>query len=42
MATLFLVRHGRAAAGFDGHHDPGLDELGRIQAHSAATILAPL
>ena len=42
MATLFLVRHGRAAAGFDGHLDPGLDDLGRMQAHSAAAILAPL
>jgi broad specificity phosphatase PhoE len=42
MATLFLVRHGRAAAGFDGHHDPGLDDLGRTQAASTATILAPL
>jgi len=42
MATLFLVRHGRAAAGFDGHHDPGLDDLGRTQAISTAAILAPL
>jgi len=42
MATLFLVRHGRAAAGFDGHHDPGLDDLGRAQAASTATVLAPL
>lgn len=42
MATLFLVRHGRAAAGFDGHHDPGLDDLGRTQAISAAAHLAPL
>jgi len=42
MATLFLVRHGRAAAGFDGHIDPGLDDLGRAQALSTAAILAPL
>ena len=42
MATLFLVRHGRASAGFDGHLDPGLDELGRTQAISAAAHLAPL
>jgi len=42
MATLFLVRHGRAAAGFDGHHDPGLDDLGRVQAASTANVLAPL
>jgi len=42
MATLFLVRHGRAAAGFGVHHDPGLDDLGRTQAASAANVLAPL
>ena len=41
MATLFLVRHGKAAAGFDGHHDPGLDELGARQASATATVLAP-
>lgn len=40
MATLFLVRHGKAAAGFDGHLDPGLDELGIRQAASAAGRLA--
>jgi broad specificity phosphatase PhoE len=42
MATLFLVRHGRAAAGFDSHHDPGLDDLGREQAAHTAAVLAPL
>ena len=42
MATLFLVRHGRAAAGFDAHHDPGLDDLGCMQAMSTAAVLAPL
>ncbi len=42
MATLFLVRHGRAAAGFDGHLDPGLDDLGRAQANATAARLAPL
>jgi broad specificity phosphatase PhoE len=42
MATLFLVRHGRAAAGFDSHLDPGLDELGQTQAASVASHLAPL
>ncbi len=42
MALLFLVRHGKAAAGFDGHHDPGLDELGRRQAEATARHLAPL
>jgi broad specificity phosphatase PhoE len=33
---LTLVRHGRAAAGWDGHHDPGLDETGRAQADALA------
>jgi broad specificity phosphatase PhoE len=42
MATLFLVRHGRASAGFDSHADPGLDELGRAQATHTASVLAPL
>jgi len=42
MATIFLVRHGRAAAAFDAHHDPGLDELGRRQAEATARYLAPL
>jgi len=42
MATIFLVRHGRAAAGFDSHLDPGLDALGLTQAVGVATRLAPL
>lgn len=42
MTTLYLVRHGKAAAGYDAAHDPGLDEQGREQAQSAARILAPL
>ena len=42
MATLYLVRHGKAAAGFDGHLDPGLDDLGRQQARIAAEELARL
>jgi broad specificity phosphatase PhoE len=41
MATIFLVRHGRAAAGFDTHIDPGLDALGQTQATGVATHLAP-
>jgi broad specificity phosphatase PhoE len=32
MATLCLVRHGRAASAWDREIDPGLDELGREQA----------
>ena len=39
MPTLFLVRHGKAAAGFDSHVDPGLDALGRTQAIATATLL---
>lgn len=39
MARLYMVRHGRAAAGFDVA-DPGLDELGRSQAEEAAKKLA--
>ncbi len=36
-----MVRHGKAAAGFDGHIDPGLDALGREQAEATAAALAP-
>ncbi len=42
LATIYLVRHGKATAGFDGHLDPGLDEQGRGQALAAAEALAPL
>ena len=37
-----MVRHGKAAAGFDSHLDPGLDEVGRSQAIVTADALAPL
>ncbi len=39
---LYLVRHGRATAGFDQALDPGLDDTGRIQARRVAGRLAPL
>ena len=42
MARLHLVRHGRAAAGWDTDPDPGLDEVGRAQAAALADRLAPL
>ena len=42
MATIYLVRHGRAASGWGLEKDPGLDELGRDQAKAAAQRLAPL
>lgn len=40
MPTVHLVRHGRAAAGYDSHRDPGLDAVGRAQAERAAETLA--
>ena len=40
MPIVNLVRHGRAAAGFEGHLDPGLDAVGRSQAEAAAVALA--
>ena len=40
MATIYMVRHGRAAAGFGAHRDPGLDDTGHEQATQAARELA--
>ena len=37
---LHLVRHGRAAAGWDADPDPDLDDLGRAQAQAVAELLA--
>jgi len=42
MATLYLVRHGKAMAGWGVEKDPGLDDLGHAQAKAAALTLAPL
>lgn len=42
MASLFLIRHGRAAASFGEHRDPGLDAIGQRQAEASATELAGL
>ena len=42
MTRLYLVRHGRAAAGWDTDPDPGLDALGRDQAARMADTIAPL
>jgi broad specificity phosphatase PhoE len=39
MAKLYLVRHGKAEAGFGGALDPGLDALGRAQAEAVAQKL---
>lgn len=40
MVRLYLIRHGRAAAGWDRDLDPGLDALGREQAEAMAASLA--
>ena len=42
VTRVHLVRHGRAAAGWDTDPDPGLDDIGREQAHRTATELARL
>lgn len=42
VIRVHLVRHGRAAAGWDTDPDPGLDELGREQAAATASRLAEL
>jgi broad specificity phosphatase PhoE len=41
MPTLYLVRHGRAAARWDRDLDPGLDALGHEQARGLVQQLAP-
>ena len=40
MTRLYLVRHGRASAGWDTDPDPGLDEIGVRQAKEAAARLS--
>ncbi|MCE9621383.1 MAG: histidine phosphatase family protein [Actinomycetia bacterium] len=42
MTRLYLVRHGRAAAGWNTDPDPGLDARGREQAAMMAARLVPL
>jgi broad specificity phosphatase PhoE len=39
MTHVVVVRHGRAAAGFDADLDPGLDEAGSRQAEQMASAL---
>jgi broad specificity phosphatase PhoE len=40
MARLYLVRHGKAAATWDDRiPDPGLNEIGRVQAETMASQL---
>jgi broad specificity phosphatase PhoE len=40
VTRLYLVRHGRAAAGWDTDPDPGLDDIGQRQATAVAVHLA--
>ncbi len=42
MNRLYLVRHGRAAATFAEHADPGLDDVGRAQAEAVGKRLAEM
>ena len=42
MSRIYMVRHGRAAAGWNVDPDPGLDELGRSQALAVAGQLSRL
>lgn len=42
MTRIYMIRHGKAAAGWDGDADPGLNELGRAQAEAVAEKLQML
>ena len=42
LNRIYMVRHGRASAGWDTALDPGLDELGQAQAREAANQLQSL
>ncbi len=42
MPRIYMVRHGKAAAGFGEDMDPGLDDLGRQQAEDVAAKLKSL
>jgi broad specificity phosphatase PhoE len=42
VTRIWLVRHGRAAAGWDADLDPGLDEIGRRQAVEVLDRIGPL
>ena len=39
MPRIYMVRHGKAAAGFGAHRDPGLDDTGRAQADAVTRLL---
>lgn len=40
MAKFYMIRHGRAAAGWAEDRDPGLDDLGREQSEAVAQVMA--
>jgi len=42
MARIYMVRHGRAEAGFGDARDPGLDAMGKEQARVTAKRLADI
>jgi broad specificity phosphatase PhoE len=42
VSKLYLVRHGKAAAGWGDDLDPGLDDTGRAQAEAMAEQLAAM
>lgn len=42
MTRIYMIRHGKAAAGWDGDADPGLDALGQSQAEAVAEKLQKL
>ena len=42
MTRIYMVRHGRAAAGWNVDPDPGLDELGRSQSLAVASRLTKI
>jgi len=42
VVRVHLVRHGRASAGWDVDPDPGLDDIGRLQAAETAEYLSRL
>lgn len=42
MTRVYMVRHGRAAAGWNVDPDPGLDDLGRSQSLAVASKLSLL
>lgn len=42
MTRIYMIRHGKAAVGWDGDADPGLNELGQAQAEAVADKLQAL